>query len=115
MKTPTYAVIKINSAGEAKVTKQLEAEIRVIAETASGAWRNERKNARLSGMRYFRLRFLSVDGDIWWVNPSHAALDGMAFHINEIFNCRCCFPEWLVSENEVAKAKVEVERRKATI
>lgn len=115
MKTPTYAVIKINSAGEAKVTKQLEAEIRVIAATASGAWRNERKNARLAGMRYFRLRFLSVDGDIWWANPSHAALDGMAFHNNEIFNCRCCFPEWLFSENEVAKAKGEVERRKATI
>ncbi|ENL1641623.1 hypothetical protein AB4U30_001183 [Raoultella ornithinolytica] len=115
MKTPTYAVIKINSAGEAKVTKQLEAEIRVIAATESGAWRNERKNARLAGMRYFRLRCLSVDGDIWWVNPSHAALDGMAFHINEIFNCRCCFPEWLFSENEVAKAKGEVERRKATI
>ncbi|WP_316436267.1 hypothetical protein [Klebsiella pasteurii] len=115
MKTPTYAVIKINSASEAKVTKRLEAEIIVTAATASGAWRKERKNARLAGMRYFRLRCLSVDGDIWWVNPEHAVLDGMAFHINEIFICRCCFPEWLFSENEVAKAKGEVERRKATI
>ncbi|HFD8278729.1 TPA: hypothetical protein ACN9JA_004752 [Klebsiella pneumoniae] len=115
MKTPGYAVIKVNPRGEAKITKQWSAECTNVAKILSTSWKQNRRNGHSGGMRYFRLRCFSVDSDIWWVNPEHAALDGMAFHINEIFNCRCCFPEWLFSENEVAKAKGDVERRKATI
>jgi len=112
VKTPTYAVIKVNAEGEAKITKKW-------AETCVGAvlagnesWRRERRNARVAGMRYFRLQCLSTDGDIWWVSPEHAALNGVAFHINDLFNCRCCFPEWLFSGCDVQRAKEEIELRR---
>ncbi|HGE7137445.1 TPA: hypothetical protein ACGB09_004852 [Citrobacter freundii] len=115
MKTPSYTVIKVNSKGEARITKQLEQQIKATSETLNHRWRSERKNARLAGVKYFRLRCISTDSNVWWVNPSHVALEGIAFHINEMFSCRCCFPEWLFSEDEVAKAKDEIERRKATV
>ncbi|MBJ9246413.1 hypothetical protein [Citrobacter koseri] len=115
MKTPSYAIIKVNSKGEARITKQLEQQIKATSETLNRNWRSERKNARIAGVKYFRLRCISTNGDIWWVNPSHVALEGVAFHISEMFSCRCCFPEWLFSEDDVAKAKVEIEGRKATV
>ncbi|EAP8383207.1 hypothetical protein EOY70_01825 [Salmonella enterica] len=115
MKTPSYAVIKVNSKGEARITKQLEQQIKATSETLIKSWRSERRNARLAGMKYFRLRCISTDGNIWWVNPSHVVLKGVAFHINEMFSCRCCFPEWLFYEDDVAKAEAEIERRKATV
>ncbi|HEE0069691.1 TPA: hypothetical protein R6W26_004926, partial [Citrobacter freundii] len=114
MKTPSYAVIKVNSKGEARITKQLEQQIKATSETLNNCWRSERKNARLAGVKYFRLRCISTDGNVWWVNPSHAVLEGVAFHINEIFSCRCCFPEWLFSEAEIEQAKKEIEARHNT-
>ena len=114
MKTPTYAVIKVNSAGEAKITKQWAAGCAGAAFAGNESWRRERRNARIAGMRYFRLRCFSTDGDIWWVNPEHAELEGVAFHINDVFNCRCCFPEWLFSSDDVAQAEKEIAARKIT-
>lgn len=112
MKTPTYAVIKVNSAGEAKITKQWSATCVGAVLAGSESWRRERRNARIAGMRYFRLQCLSTDGDVWWVNPEHAALNGVTFHINEFFSCRCCFPEWLFSGSDVQRAKEEIELRR---
>ncbi|EMB2810038.1 MULTISPECIES: hypothetical protein [Enterobacter] len=114
MKTPAYAVIKVNSAGEAKITKRWAAECAGAALAGNESWRRERRGARIGGMRYFRLRCLSTDGDIWWVNPEHVALDGVAFHINDLFNCRCCFGEWLFSASEVSQAVKEIALRKST-
>ena len=114
MKTPTYAVIKVNSAGEAKITKQWAENCAVAVMAGNESWRRERRNARIGGMRYFRLRCFSADGDIWWVNPEHAALEGVAFRITEVFTCRCCFPEWLFSEGDVSQAEKEIALRKST-
>ncbi|BDS20994.1 hypothetical protein KAM546c_22550 [Enterobacter roggenkampii] len=43
VKTPTYAVIKVNSAGEAKITKQWAAECAGAELAGNDSWRNERK------------------------------------------------------------------------
>ncbi|HED1541874.1 TPA: hypothetical protein R4S87_001856 [Kluyvera cryocrescens] len=112
MKTPTYAVIKVDSAGIAKITKRWANECEDVAEIHCTTWRNERRNARLGGLRYFRLQCLSTEGDIWWINPKHAASNGAAFHINEFFSCRCCFPEWLLADSDIAKAIEEISKRK---
>lgn len=112
MKTPTYAVIKVNSAGEAKITKQWAETCVSSVLAGSESWRRERRNARIAGMRYFRLQCLSTDDDAWWVNPKHAVLNGVTFHINEFFSCRCCFPEWLFSDCDISRAIEEVSERK---
>lgn len=114
VKTLTYAVIMVNSAGEAKVTKQWAAECAGSVVMGRDSWRKERRNARIAGLRYFRLRCISTDGNVWWINPHHADLDGSAFHINEHFSCRCCFAEWLFSASDISQALKEIARRKVT-
>ncbi|QLX25504.1 hypothetical protein NYE91_12635 [Citrobacter freundii] len=111
MKAPTYAVIKVNAAGEAEITKQWREECAGATLAGNDSWRKERRGARIGGMLYFRLRCLS---NVWWVNPEHSKLNGIAFHIKEIFTCRCCFPEWLFSSDDVAQAEKEIAARKIT-
>ena len=109
METPTYAVIKVNAAGEAKITKRWAAECAGAGLANNDSWRNERKNARIAGMQYFRLRCFLPE-----LNPEHAKLEGVAFRITEVFTCRCCLPEWLFSESDVSQAIKEIALRKST-
>lgn len=109
VKTPSYAVIKVNSAGEAKITNQWTATRAVAVLAGNESWRNERKNARIAGMHYFRLRCFLPE-----LSPEHAKLEGVAFRITEVFTCRCCSPEWLFSESDVSQAIKEIALRKST-
>ncbi|EFO4694454.1 hypothetical protein A3436_14370 [Escherichia coli] len=109
METPGYAVIKVNAAGEAKITNRWAEECAGAGLESNESWRNERKNARIAGMHYFRLQCFLPE-----MNHEHAKLEGVAFRITEVFTCRCCFPEWLLSESDVSQAVKEIALRKST-
>lgn len=104
---PSFAVIKINSIGEARVTKQWLSHLAARAEFRMD-WRNERRKARrLLGALYYRLDSSSSKND-----DSFRLLDGMAFHRNEFNDSVFCRPEWLFLDEEVEKAKIEVSLRR---
>ncbi|WP_447717074.1 hypothetical protein [Pluralibacter gergoviae] len=103
---PSFSVIKINAAGVAKVTKQWVRHLEARASFRMN-WRNERRNARLSGALYYRLDSSSSNND-----DDIRLLDGMAFHRNEFHDHIFCRPEWIFFDEEVEEAKIEVTLRK---
>ncbi|MDV7064658.1 hypothetical protein RZ761_02135 [Klebsiella pasteurii] len=103
---PSFAVIKINSAGEARVTKQWVRHLEARASFRM-EWRNERRNARQWGWLYYRLDSSSSNND-----DAIRLLDGMAFHRNEFHDHIFFRPEWIFFDEEVEEAKIEVTLRK---
>ncbi|ELZ6375800.1 hypothetical protein U0O68_001676 [Salmonella enterica] len=104
---PSFAVIKINAVGEAKVTKQWLSHLAARADFRMD-WRNERRKARrLLGALYYRLDSSSSKND-----DNIRLLDGMAFHRNEFHDSVFCRPEWLFFDEEVEKARIEVNLRR---
>lgn len=107
-KENSFAVIKINTAGEAKVTKQWLGHLEVRSHSIMN-WRNERRKARrLLGALYYRL-----DSSRRENSDKTRLLDGMAFHRNEFHDSIFCYPEWIFfDDEEVERAKIEVYLRR---
>lgn len=100
--------IKIDRSGQAVLTHDGE---RGLVSVALGrvSWKQSRRNARKGGLKYFRLRGL----DMPWSLPEHLPLDGLAFDArSDFFDCRCCFPEWLFNDADIAVARAEIHHRR---